>query len=217
MVGFGVEKGCQRRRFCVRKGVQLHVHIDTTADGYIKEAGHRKVKPPESCLDCGHQKLHRHGFYERGVVELGVLVSISVARFLCSACQRTVSCLPSFALPYRLIVAETVEAFFEERYGEAGIDRYWDLLVVYRERWEERAPEIERISGGYFGPLNDQGSSKRLLKAMLGKWNRLRRASQELLHRFGESLLGFYPIHDWARKPRGSVDPLRKAARLDSG
>lgn len=217
MVGFGVEKGCQRRRFCVRKGVQLHVHIDTTADEYIKEAGHGKVKPPESCPDCGHRKVHRHGFYERGVVELGVLLLILVARFLCPGCHRTVSCLPSFALPYRMIVAETVEAFFQQRYAEAGIARHRDLLEVYRQRWNERAPEIERISGGYFGPLNDQPSPKRLLESMLGQWGKLRRASQELLDRFGESLLGVYRIHDWARAPRGSVDPLRKAARLDSG
>jgi hypothetical protein len=52
---------------------------------------------------------------------------------------------------------------------------------------------------------------------MLAEHGDLERVSVNLLDTFGETPLGRYRIHDWARVPRGSVDPLRKPSYLDSG
>ena len=41
-----------------------------------------------------------------------MLVLIAVRRFVCRHCPVTVSCLPQFAQPYRLVCNETIEAFF---------------------------------------------------------------------------------------------------------
>lgn len=101
--------------------------------------------------------------------------------------------------------------------NEPGIAQYQDLLAAYRRRWEERAPQIETITGAFFGPLNDEPPPKRLLAAILSLWGDLSMAGVELLKLFGETPLGRYRIHDWARVARGSVDPLRKPPYLDSG
>jgi hypothetical protein len=46
------------------------------------------------------QPLVGHGFYSRTLVDGGFDGVIRVRRYLCPSCQRTVSLLPQFALPY---------------------------------------------------------------------------------------------------------------------
>lgn len=150
-------------------------------------------------------------------MELGRLLLIWIARFLCPVCRRTTSLLPSFAQPYRLMGTDTIEAFLQGRLDEPGVAQYWDLLHSYGRRWEQRSPEIEAVTGAFFGPAGDESAPHRLLWAMLSKWGNLQQASVQLLELFGETLLGRYRIHDWARAPRGSVDPLRKPPIQDSG
>ena len=150
-------------------------------------------------------------------MELGRLLSVWIARFLCPVCGRTTSCLPSFAQPYRLMATDTVEAFLQGRLNEPGIARHWDLLLCHRRRWDGRAPQIEAVTGAFFGPAGDQPAPQRLLAAMLSKWGGLQQAAVRLLDLFGETPLGRYRIHDWARVARGSVDPLRKPPYQDSG
>jgi hypothetical protein len=56
---------------------------------------------PDHCPQCGAQHpLSAHGFYRRTFVEVGFDGVIRVRRYLCRCCQRTVSLLPQFALPY---------------------------------------------------------------------------------------------------------------------
>ncbi len=168
-------------------------------------------------MHCGHDKLHRHGFYPRNVVELGRLLLIRIARFFCPACRRTTSCLPSFALPYRKLAADTIEAFLQGRLDQPDIVRNWDLLQANRRRWERRAPEIEALTGAFFGRAGEEPAPRRLLAAMLSKWGGLQQACVQLLELFGETPLGRYRIHDWARAPRRSVDLLRTPPIQDSG
>lgn len=151
------------------------------------------------------------------MVEIGRLLLIWIARFLCPACGRTTSLLPSFALPYRMMATDTLQAFLQGRMDEPGIAQHWDLLQACRRRWENRAAGIEAVTGAFFGPAGDEPAPQRLLAAMLAKWGGLRQAGVQLLELFGETPLGRHRIHDWARAPRGSVDPLRKPPIQDSG
>ena len=169
-------------------------------------------------MHCGHEKLHRHGYYGRDVLELGKLLRILVARFLCVACHRTTSCLPGFALPYRLVATGGVEAFLLGAREAPGLARCRDLLQSYRRRWCQRAPQIEAVTGAYLSRCGRGGepAAKRLLRGLLDQWGSLACASVRLLADFGESPLGRYRIHAWARVARGSVDPLRKIPPLDS-
>jgi transposase-like protein len=51
---------------------------------------------PTGCPCCGHHTLHRHGKYSRYVYTEDQRVRITVLRFLCTACRRTISILPDF-------------------------------------------------------------------------------------------------------------------------
>lgn len=67
---------------------------------------------PGHCPQC-HAKhpLTAHGFYTRTLIEAAFDGIIRVRRYLCQACQRTVSLLPEFVLPY-LRSSLTVIALF---------------------------------------------------------------------------------------------------------
>jgi hypothetical protein len=80
---------------------------------------------PGHCPQChAKQPLTAHGFYTRTLVDTAFDGVIRVRRYLCHACQRTVSLLPEFILPYlrsslmvialflvaRLLRGQTIEA-----------------------------------------------------------------------------------------------------------
>jgi len=80
---------------------------------------------PGSCPQCRDKHpLTAHGFYTRTLIDTAFDGVIRVRRYLCHACQRTVSLLPEFVLPYlrssltvialfliaRLLLAQTLEA-----------------------------------------------------------------------------------------------------------
>jgi hypothetical protein len=67
---------------------------------------------PGHCPQC-HTKhpLTAHGFYTRTLIDTAFDGAIRVRRYLCHACQRTVSLLPEFVLPY-LRSSLTVIALF---------------------------------------------------------------------------------------------------------
>jgi transposase-like protein len=56
-----------------------------------------------------------HGFYQRTVADLDSEGVIRVRRYLCSACRRTVSLLPEFALPYLRFTIMVIGVFLKAR------------------------------------------------------------------------------------------------------
>lgn len=59
-----------------------------------------RYRPPR-CPQCKAKRpLTAHGFYSRTLEDTGFDGVIRVRRYLCESCQRTVSLLPEFALPY---------------------------------------------------------------------------------------------------------------------
>jgi transposase-like protein len=80
---------------------------------------------PGHCPQCHTKRpLTAHGFYTRTLIDAAFDGVIRVRRYLCHACQRTVSLLPEFTLPYlrssltvialflvtRLLLAQTLTA-----------------------------------------------------------------------------------------------------------
>ena len=56
---------------------------------------------PRHCPQCQAQRpLRAHGFYTRTLTDVAFDGLLRVRRYLCQCCQRTVSLLPEFALPY---------------------------------------------------------------------------------------------------------------------
>ena len=56
---------------------------------------------PGHCPQCQAKRpLTAHGFYTRTLIDAAFEGVVRVRRYLCQACQRTVSLLPEFVLPY---------------------------------------------------------------------------------------------------------------------
>ena len=130
-----------------------------TVEQYVANEAHRQVIAEAVCPQClQRQGLRRHGTYGRWVTsEIGVVVLILVARFLCTGCRRTVSYLPSFALSYRVIGAATFEAFLNGDLGRVGVRRWEDLLKSYERRMHAFHPELLRVVGRGFGRAPPSG------------------------------------------------------------
>jgi len=68
---------------------------------YTEQLANPDSHRPGHCPQC-HTKhpLTAHGFYTRTLIDAAFDGIIRVRRYLCQACQRTVSLLPEFVLPY---------------------------------------------------------------------------------------------------------------------
>jgi hypothetical protein len=72
-----------------------------TIQQYLDEISDPDRYRPDHCPQCGAKKpLTGHGFYSRTLVDCGFEGAIRVRRYLCRLCQRTVSLLPEFVLPW---------------------------------------------------------------------------------------------------------------------
>src|SRR5262249_3764949 len=92
---------------------------------YNEQLSNPDAHRPGSCPQCQDKHpLTAHGFYTRTLIDTAFDGVIRVRRYLCHACQRTVSLLPEFVLPYlrssltvialfliaRLLLAQTLAA-----------------------------------------------------------------------------------------------------------
>jgi hypothetical protein len=74
----------------------------------------RTIKPPRQCPRCaGERAFQSLGYYSRNATNTqhGILRTF-VRRFRCCRCYSTVSVLPSFAQPYRLVLNQTIGELF---------------------------------------------------------------------------------------------------------
>ncbi len=79
---------------------------------YTEQLDNPDCHRPSHCPQCQTKHpLTAHGFYTRTLIDRAFDGIIRVRRYLCHACQRTVSLLPEFALPY-LRSSLTVIALF---------------------------------------------------------------------------------------------------------
>src|ERR1035437_9305444 len=78
----------------------LHPFVGTVQQ-YTEQLADPDCYRPGHCPQC-HTKhpLTAHGFYTRTLIDTAFDGIIRVRRYLCQACQRTVSLLPEFVLPY---------------------------------------------------------------------------------------------------------------------
>ena len=114
---------------------------------YASSELHRQVRAPQCCPWCGKAGvLEALGYYRRYVsASAGKVLQIGVRRFLCRWCRITVSLLPGFAHPYRLVQSKGIEQFFNgEREGPL-VAAWRDLLLTY---WKRFCGFCEQLPGG---------------------------------------------------------------------
>jgi transposase-like protein len=127
--------------------------VSLTPEQYQATEAHLQVVPESTCPKCGGAgPLHRHGYYGRGVTnQLGKILVLLIARFLCQVCRKTVSYLPDFALSYRLVQAPTVQAFLAGDTPTPAVQTWWTVLLSYRRRMAAFAPTVLRTVGPGLG------------------------------------------------------------------
>jgi hypothetical protein len=172
-----------------------------TPEQYAQQDYHRQVAAPEDCPNCNRaHSLEAHCYYHRYITTATDLVLwIWVRRFWCRHCRITVSCLPAFAQPYRVVNTPTVAAGFN---GEAARPevRRWELLIAaYWERFEAHLPVLLRQVGNAFGPVPLQPTVRGFWRRLLARCGDLARATGQLIHQFHTCLFGTYRCHQ--RRP----------------
>lgn len=141
--------------------------------------------------------LELPGVYERYVSNGSTSQLIAVLRYRCEQTGATVSLLPDFAQPYRLLASELIEDYFFER-SNRFLECWLDLLKSYRKRfegWYERLCSIVGFSLGRAPP--ELGSSAaEYFKWLVGACgNSLKKTTRTLTKRLKVSTFGHYQCH----------------------
>ena len=177
--------------------MQKLVRVKLSVEAYVREQYHRQMRPPSQCPNCGRfRRLWGHAYYERGTTDLcGKAIAFWVRRFRCAYCKVTVSCLPRFAQPYRLVNHTTLEAFVKGRHQRRDVQARWDLLHRYLRRFAEWKPELLKIIGHRFGrasPKEDATAFWRRAVATCGSASKL---TVLLVEQFGTTCFSTYRCH----------------------
>lgn len=181
--------------------MQIIYPLSLTPEQYAEQDYQKQVRPPENCPNCAHANcLEALGYYSRYITQsLAAVLSIWVRRFLCGHCEITVSCLPHFAQPYRLVNTPTVQAGFDGEVSRPEVQRWASLIAAYWKRFNEHLPRLLQTVGPVFGrcPLHPSAEAfwQKLKKACGG----LATATRQLVGQFRTCLFGTYRCHQ--RKP----------------
>ncbi len=167
-----------------------------TPQQYVEQAYHKQVPPPENCLNCGQaHSLEALTYYQRYVTWLTHVLIISVRRFLCRKCRVSVSCLPSFAQPYRAINTATVEAGFSGQTQQREVQHWGSAIESYWKRFEGHLPVLLRQVGNAFGPVPLAPTAKGFWSQLLAHCGDLASATRQLVLQFHTYLFGTYRCH----------------------
>lgn len=177
--------------------MQVIVKMRYRPEEYAKNNYHKQVRPPRLCPRCAKRnRLEAHSYYGRGVTNTdGKVSEIKVRRFECQYCGVTVSCLPSFALPYGLVNSKTTENFFYGKTDGLDVQRNWELLKRYMRRFERWAPELRKIIGNAFGRGPPREKAKALWRRIMAACKSLSRCTSRLIKEFRTTCFGTYRCH----------------------
>ncbi len=127
---------------------------------YAREFARLSYPPPKTCPHCTAPGcLVGHGSYPRHAVDhLQQTIPIRVKRFLCASCQKTISLLPSFCLPWRHYQTSTIQAvldwhfvgqmswsLIQRRLGPADLPAFSTLRAWVGAYARESRPYLQRL------------------------------------------------------------------------
>ena len=177
--------------------MQKLVRVKLSVESYVREQFHRQMRPPSQCPNCGRfRRLWALGYYQRyttGV--LGRAVAFLVRRFRCRDCRVTVSCLPCFALPYRVVNHTTLEAFVKGQYQQRDVQAQWDLLQRYLRRFAEWRPQLLKIIGHHFGRASPKEEATAFWRRAVATCGSTSKLTVLLVQEFGTTCFTTYRCH----------------------
>lgn len=166
---------------------------------YLQQDGAKQVPKPENCANCGGAHcLEALGYYERWISYLLDAFRIRVRRFLCLRCRVSISCLPDFAQPYRVVNTQTVEAGFEGGSGPPEVHWGW-LIAAYWKKFTAHLKVLVLRVGNAFGPCPLDVTPEVFWKLILKQCGSLAKATEQLVRQFRICLFGTYRCH----QPKG--------------
>jgi hypothetical protein len=176
--------------------MQKIYRTELSPEQYVQENSHLQVPRPERCGHCGKPYcLEALAYYVRFVTTaLAAVLPIRVRRFICRSCRRTTSCLPDFALPYRLVNTATVSDGFNGR-QTPSVERWAAPIQRYWRDFNGFLDELLRTVGNAFGRLPLRPTASGFWRMLLQRFGSLGAATEELVDRFGITLFARYRCH----------------------
>jgi len=176
--------------------MQLIQAIEIDPEKYVAEEHERTLRPPDQCPHCGGIKtLWALGYYVRHLSRMGPgALSLSIRRFRCCGCKKTVSILPAFAQPYRFVQNRTIELFARGAPYCDEVIRHIDVLSHYWKRFCNKRAELERTLIDALGraPPNDP---KKAWASLVNHFQGLDGTTRNLTSHFQITLFGRYRCH----------------------
>lgn len=176
--------------------MQLIHAIDIDPERYVLEEHEKNVRPPIQCPHCRKFKtLWALGYYIRNLSRLGSgALHLSIRRFRCCVCRKTVSILPAFAQPYRFVQNQTIELYARGGPYVDEVTRHIDVLSQYWRRFSKKLAELEQTLGDALGraPPHDP---KEAWEFLISYFHDLNGTTQNLTASFQITLFGRYRCH----------------------
>jgi hypothetical protein len=113
----------------------------------------------------------------------------------------TVSCLPRFAQPYRVVCNATVEAFFEGRTARSDVRSWGELLGRYQRAYQQWFETLRMECGAFFGRSPPEENCTGFWDRILGTCGSLAAATGKLVAVLSITFFGRYRCHQ-RRVPR---------------
>ena len=176
--------------------MQIIRAVPISVDDYVATSVHKRVEPPCKCPQCdATNALRALGYYSRNVTSTkrGVL-RVFVRRFRCCECGKTVSLLPSFVQPYRLVLNVTINEFFGGTLSTNALS-WLPLLKQYWNRFSGWLPRIDRIIRSVVSRSPPHSDAAGRWKVMAATFGNLEKITTALVGQFGVTLFGRYRCH----------------------
>jgi transposase-like protein len=174
-------------------------------EAYCREEAHFQMRPPDYCPHCDQpNSFNALGYYSRYLAGKGAnFLHLRIRRFRCRRCRRTISLLPHFAQPYRLIRNRMITLFVAGTHSkqtvrwEGILKRYWRRFC----RWSVKLRGILIANWGRSPPVDPEGLWDWLEHFFGG----LEKASDRLIGDLQITFFGRYRCH----QPNRAQEPPR--------
>lgn len=177
--------------------MQLLVAISKTSEEYYSQGLHATIRRPKQCPHCmTSHSLLALGYYSRFIskASLGTVI-IRIRRFRCFLCRKTISILPSFAQPYRIVRNSTIQAGISTRRNRLEVLRWREVINGYWRRFCIWLPELVCTIGSYCGRSPPKSEPAAWWFLLVSSGGGLEEVTMQLVRDFKITLFGKYQCH----------------------
>ncbi len=177
--------------------MQIIIRVGCTPEVYSAAQRHSAIPPPKKCPNCGQTRsLVSLGYYQRWLSGVDTpILRLLIRRFRCRVCGRSVSLLPDFAQPYRIVRNDAIEDYFVGDTSRVDVMRWSALLALYWRRFTIWLPDLREVAARSFGrgpPVNRPQKWWSFLVSAAGD---LARATRRLVAEARVTIFGRYRCH----------------------